>query len=290
MGPRVVIVTGASSGIGRATAHALARCGDALVLVARALGPLEDVAGECTVLGARSVEVRSVDVGSFQQVQDAVEQVLAAHGRLDAVVHCAGVVAYGRFEEVPVEVFDGVLRTNLLGSANVARAALRSMRARDAGTLVLIGSLIGEIGAPSMTAYAVSKWGLRALARRLQLENRDRPGVHVSCVSPGSVDTPIYRQAANYQGRVGRPPPPVVSPERVARKVVDVLDRPRKRAGVGSANVVLRLGFALTPGLFDALVGPLFRLAATGRDAVPMGSGNVLAPNPELNQLHSADP
>ena len=110
------------------------------------------------------------------------------------------------------------------------------MRERNAGTLVLIGSLIGYLAPPYMSAYAVSKWGVRGLARLLQVENVDRDGVHVCHLSPGGVDTPIYLQAANYLGWVGRPPPPVVSPERVARAALRLLDHPRPRIQVGPAN------------------------------------------------------
>ena len=201
------------------------------------------------------------------------------------MVHSAGTVAYGRFDEVPAEIWDRVIETNVLGAANVARAVLPAMRARDAGTLVLLGSVIGQIAVPSMSAYMVSKWALHALGRELQLDNRDRRGVRISVVALGSVDTPIYAQAANFQGRRGRPPPPVYSADTVARRVAQVLDRPRKRVNIGAANPVMRLGFTLTPGLFDLLVGPLFRAVAMGRSPVPDATGNVLAPVPEAERV-----
>jgi short-subunit dehydrogenase len=201
-------------------------------------------------------------------------------------VHCAGVAAYGRFEDVPAEVFDAVVSTLVSGSANVARAVLPRMRADDRGTLVLVGSVIGTIAAPTMSPYVVGKWGVRSLARELQLENRDRPGVHVTLVTPGGVDTPIYRQAANYSGRVGQPPPPVYSPERVARAIVRALDAPPRRLDVGVANPVMALGFALLPWLFDLLVGPLFAVAARGRERVAATPGNVLDPVAGGEDLH----
>ena len=245
---RVLLVTGASSGIGRAVAEAAASRGDTLVLVARAEGPLQAVADGCLARGAVDVTVETADVGDDAAVARVVTATLDRYGRLDAVVQSAGVVAYGRVEDVPVEVFDGVLRTNLLGSANLARHVVPVLRRQERGHLVLIGSVIGDIATPYMAAYAVSKWGIRALGRHLAIENRDLPDVHVSVVSPGGVDTPIYESAANYLGVPGRPPPPVTTPERVAKTVLRVLERPRDRRQVGLANNLMRGRFHPVPG------------------------------------------
>ena len=284
--PRVVVVTGASSGIGLAVAQQAALLGDHVVLVARDEASLDLAAKECERAGAASTLVVPTDVGDDDAVRRCVAQVLDRHGRIDAVVNSAGVVTYGRAEEVPQEVFDGVLRTNLVGSMNVARHVLPVLREQRHGSLVLIGSVIGHIAAPLMTPYAVSKWGVRALARQLQLENRDVGGVDISYVAPGGVVTPIYEQAGNYAGWAGRPPPPAVSPERVAKVVHDRLDDPRKRTQVGPANDFMRLGFSLLPGVYDVLVGPLLRLAALDatRPTAPH-AGNVLGSQPELNRL-----
>ena len=224
--PSVVLVTGASSGIGRATAQLAAQAGDHLVLVARGKAALEETAEECERAGAASTMVVPTDVGDDHAVARCVEQVIERHGRLDVVVSSAGVVAYGRVEDVPQEVFDGVIRTNLLGSANLARHVLPVLREQGHGSLVLVGSVIGHIGVPSMTAYVVSKWAIRALATQLQLENRDLPDVRITYVAPGGVDTPIYEQAANYAGFVGRPPPPVASPVRAAQQILRRVDHP----------------------------------------------------------------
>ena len=283
---RVVLVTGASSGIGLAAAREAAGHGDHVVLLARGAGPLEAAAQQCRDLGAASARVVAVNILDSAAVESDLDEVRRELGRIDVVIHSAGVVAYGRFEQVPAEVFDTVVRTNVLGSANVSRAVLPDMRERNSGTLVLIGSVIGHIAPPYMSAYAISKWAVRALARELKIENRDRSGVHVCIVSPGGVDTPIYLQAANYLGQVGRPPPPVVSPEKVARVALKLADRPRARVQVGVSNGLIAAGFALFPGVFDAIVTPLFVNAATDRRRpVGPGTGNVLASVPRDNRL-----
>jgi len=284
--PRVLLVTGASSGIGRAAARQAAARGDHLVLAARDERTLKETAIECDAAGAASTLVVPTDVGDDEAVAACIRQVLDRHGRLDGVAHCAGVVAYGRIEDVPPEVFEGVLRTNLLGSVTIARHVIPVLRDQGRGGLVLVGSIVGHLGVPGMSPYVVSKWGVRALARQLQLENRDEGEVSVSLVSPGGVLTPIYEQAANFSGWAGRPPPPVDSPEKVARVVLDRIDRPRKRTQIGLANNVMRFGFTFMPGVYDALVGPLFRLAANDlTQPLPPVFGNVLRSVPERNRL-----
>ncbi len=275
--PRVVLVTGASSGIGRAVAQEASRLGHHLVLMARTRWRLEQAADECRSLGAASVTTCAIDVADNAAVVSAVDELCQRLDAVDIVVQSAGVAAYGRFEELPVDVFDAVLATNVQGSANVVRAVLPRMRETDSGRIYLVGSVLGTIGVPEMSPYVVSKWAIRALARSLQLENRDRPGVHITLVTPGGVDTPIYRSAANFSGFEGRPPPPVYSPERVARAVVSTFANPPARLDVGVTNPVMTLGFTLMPKLYDALVGPLARRITKAKTRVPHSAGNVLS-------------
>ncbi|KRE92254.1 hypothetical protein ASG76_17530 [Nocardioides sp. Soil774] len=285
-GPRVVLVTGASSGIGEAVALQAAARGDHVVLVARGREALERVAADCERAGAGSTLVAPADMSDDDQVAAAVAAALAALGRLDVVVGSAGVVAYGRIDEVPVDVFDQVVATNLLGSVNLARHVLPVLRDQDDGALVLVGSLIGHISVPDMAAYVLSKWGVRALVRQLRVDNRDRPGVRFGYVAPGGVDTPIYRQAATYGDSVGMPPIPVDGPERVARRVLTVADRPWRGGQVGLSNDVIRFGFTALPWVYDRLVGPLFQVVAQDLVApVVRGPGNVLASRQEHNRL-----
>jgi NAD(P)-dependent dehydrogenase (short-subunit alcohol dehydrogenase family) len=284
---RVLVVTGASSGIGLEVTRAAARRGWDLVLVARGREALDAAATAAEDLGAASVAVEPLDVRDDDAVAAALERTVAAYGRIDALVHAAGVAAYGRVEDMPRDVFDAVVRTNLLGSVNVARHLLPVLRSQPGGgQLVLLGSVLGHLATPGMTAYAVSKWGIRALARQLQVENRDRDAVHVSYIAPGSVDTPIYETAANYLGALPNPPIPVTSPEHVAAVVLRLLDRPRAATQVGLANQVMRLGFSGLPWVYDALVGPLFDVLALDRDTPAAAwTGNVLAP---LTGAHAA--
>ncbi len=285
-GAPVVLVTGASSGVGLAVAMELARRGRRLALLARGEGPLEGAAEQCRALGAPSVTTLPLDVRDDGAVARAVNEVVRAEGRLDGVVNNAGVVAYGRLEELAAPLFDAVVETNLIGSANVLRHVLPHLRRQGSGSVVLVGSMIGHIAVPTMSAYTVSKWGVRALARQALVENRDMPGLHVSYVSLPGVDTPIYRQAAYAGGPAGQPPPVVWSAEKAGRFVAHVLEHPRPVTHGGAFDRVTRLGFAVLPRVFDAWVGPLFgRLAADRSDTLPPHEGNVLRSVPEGNHL-----
>jgi short-subunit dehydrogenase len=188
-----------------------------------------------------------------------VQEVLAAWGHLDLVIQSAGIAGYGLFTELPAAVFDQIIATNVLGTANVVRSVLPSMRSKNQGTVIMVGSIIGYIATPLMSAYTTSKWAVRGLLRTVQVENRDRPGVHICYLAPAGVDTPIYRLAANYSDREGQPPPPVLTPDEVAAAAFRLADRPRRTAQVGVANPLVITGFNLLPGLYDRLVTPLFR-------------------------------
>ncbi|OJF13333.1 short-chain dehydrogenase [Couchioplanes caeruleus subsp. caeruleus] len=272
----MVVLTGGSSGIGRAAARAFAARGDKLVLAARGLTDLQKVAADC----GGDVVVVPTDVSVRTQVDDLARVALDGFGRIDVWADTAAVMAYGRFEDLPPYVFDKVIATDLLGPANVARAALRVFRAQGHGTLILCSSLVGHVTAPSMSAYATAKWGLRALARTLRQETRDAPDIHVCQLVPGSVDTPIYTSAANYAGVVGRPPPPVDSAERLGAAVVRLADRPRRKLSVGAANRIVEFGFYGLPPVYDALVGPLMYRLGLSRRPAPADTGNVFASTP----------
>jgi NAD(P)-dependent dehydrogenase (short-subunit alcohol dehydrogenase family) len=280
------MIVGGSSGIGRATALEFARQGAAVTLVARGRPALESAAKECLGAGARSADVQVADVGDIDAVKAAVETTLADHGRIDVVVHAATVMAYGPLEALEERVFEQVIRTAIVGSFNVARAVLPAFRRQQQGALVFVSSLLASITAPTMGAYVTGKWGQLGLIRVLQQETRDADGITISAVAPGGVNTPIYYQAANVVGREGRPPPPVYSPERVARKVAHAVRRPRRLTQSGILNPVIITGFRVLPGVYDALVGPLLQVFGYSRKAADHHDGNVFSPRPERDETH----
>jgi len=284
-GRQVALITGASSGIGRATATLLARQGWDVGLLARSEDSLAEVAEECARAGVAVLTV-TADIGRHPEVDAAFQAAVDRFGMVTAVVQSAGVVGYGRFEDVPADIFDRVITTNLLGAANVARASLRHFHQVGGGRLVIVGSLLGKIAVPFMSPYVTSKWGVQALTRMLQIEARETPGIQISLISPGSVNTPAYSQAANYIGCEGRPPPPVDPPEKVAAAIVRSLRKPARERSVGIANHIVILGFRLLPAVFDVLVAPLMKVGGLSRRVIAPHEGSVLNPQPEGNAQH----
>lgn len=274
---KVVLIVGGTSGIGLATARRLVEQGAHVAVCARDADRVARVAAE---LGNGTLGLPG-DIRDGDDVRRVVAACRAEHGRLDAVVTTAQVMAYGSSEEVPLETFAAVHDVAVLGTLTLARAVLPVFRAQGGGSLVIVGSLLGEIAVPSLGVYCSAKWAQLCLARTLQLETRSERDIHVSVVAPGAIDTPIYRQAASYAGRHGSAPPPVLAPDTVARAIVRVLDRPRRLVHVGPANRLSVLGFRLLPGVYDRLAPLLVRRVVLRGPVVAQTHGNVHQPRPE---------
>ncbi|WP_214466288.1 SDR family NAD(P)-dependent oxidoreductase [Microbacterium flavescens] len=228
---QVVVITGASSGIGRATAYAYARRGARLVLASRSRAALETVADECRALGAQALVVPT-DVSAEGEVRALAAAAVGEFGRIDVWVGNAGTFSYGAFEQTPAAVFRQVLETNLMGQVHGARAALPYFRRQGSGALVLVASLYSRVSSPLVAPYVTSKWGLLGFAEVLRAELRGT-GIRVKVILPSTIDTPIYQHAANVTGRAVHALPPAASPGRVARSIVRAPARRRFATSVG---------------------------------------------------------
>jgi short-subunit dehydrogenase len=276
---QVVVITGASSGIGRETALRYASRNARLALASRSSETLEAVAEECRAAGAAEVIVRATDIADADQVQQLFDATVKQYGTVDIAAQCAATTAFGRFEDLPVEVFDGIVRTNLLGAANVARAALIHFQAEGTGHLVLVGSLLGVTAVPFQSAYVVSKFALHGLIRALRQENWEFPGIRVHGVYPGPVDTPVYATAGNYFGRAPRVAPTAVSPGTIVSAIVRATDRRRSsERQVGWMNRPAIAAYHLMPSVFDAVIGPFLRMVSFSSGPIESNSGNVFDP------------
>ncbi len=283
-GQQVVVITGASSGIGRGVAHAFAARRAIVVLAARSAETLAEVARECQERGARGLAVPT-DVSDEAAVQGLARRAVEEFGRIDVWVNAAAVWSYGRFEDTPGPVFRQIVDTTLFGQVHAARAVLPQFRSQGYGVLVNIASLYGRLASPYVAPYVTSKWGLLGFSEVLRQELRDAPGIAVCTILPSSVDTPIYRHAANYVGRQIRPLPPVTAPERVVAAVVRAVDRPKAEIIVGRAHHLGAWAHRLTPRLYDRLVGPLVNQFALQSIPSPAHDGNVFTPDPASNAL-----
>lgn len=251
----VVVVTGASGGIGRATVRELARRGARLGLIARDRASLEDVAAE---LPPDRALVVPCDVADDEAVSAAAAHVTEQLGPIDGWVNCAGVAGFGTVLSTPPADVRRLLDINIGGCLNGARAALPSMIACRHGVLVNVSSVLGIIPAPWVTPYCMSKSAVRTLSAGLRAELRRAGirGVSVCTVLPGAVDTPIWSTAANHTGRKVAPPPPVDAPERVARVIAARLRRPRPETVTGGIAVqLLVLAHRFAPGPVERALG-----------------------------------
>lgn len=224
------LVTGATEGIGRATALALGRAGYRVGLCARTTGRLDALATELRAAGIVAAAA-AADVGDPDQVAAAVRRTTDELGDIDVLVNNAGVLIARPVEELTLEDWDGTMRTNLRGLFLATRAVLPGMRRRRRGTIVNVASLAGRNGFAGGTAYAASKHGVLGFSRSLMLEVR-KDGVRVIAVCPGSVDTGMLRD----QPMLTSDPEKILRPEDVADTIVHALGLP-ERAMVSELDI-----------------------------------------------------
>lgn len=249
----VVVITGASSGIGRAAAQAFAREGACLVLAARREHLLNEVVRECGEQGGEAIAVRTdvTDAHAMELLARAAEQ---RFGRIDVWINNAGVTAIGRFERLPHDIFRQVIETNLFGCVNGARAALARFGVQGHGILINNASLNAYLPQPYASAYVTSGYAVRAFSDCLRTEWLDELGIAICTVLPAMIDTPFYQHAANYAGYPIRAMPPIYPAERVTDTLVSLAKSPRRESFVGANGKVMALLWKLAPALGNRLM------------------------------------
>ncbi|MBN9523161.1 SDR family NAD(P)-dependent oxidoreductase [bacterium] len=251
-GEQVVVLTGASSGIGRATAVELGRRGAAVVLAARSEDELRDAAEEVRAAGGRPLVVPT-DVADFAQVEHLARTAVAHFGRVDTWVNNASVSVYGTVEDAPVADIERVIQTDLLGAIYGMKVAAPLLKGQGGGTIVNVSSVLGRLSVPLQAAYCAAKHGVIGFADSLRLElARDGSGVAVCTLMPSSIDTPFFAHArARLGGKMPQPLPPAYDPQAVADAIVKLCERPQRDVIVGGAGRLFVLLHAVAPGLLD---------------------------------------
>lgn len=288
---QVVVIAGASSGIGRASALAFAAGGARVVCAARGRQALDTLVEEIRLAGGTGVAVPT-DVADPQAVRDLAAAAEERFGRIDTWVNNAAVSVYGRVEEISDEEFDRVLRVNFLGQVYGVRAALPALRRAGGGAVIGIASVEGVRAVPLHAPYTASKWALRGFydCLRIELAQEGAP-IAVTTILPAAIGTPFFEHARSKLGAMPKPPPPVYAPELVAEAVVHAAQHPRREVPVGGAAVGFFVGQRLSPALTDALLS-LRRLGAgTQRSDRPDdGVDNLDAPIDEPGHVRGTYP
>jgi short-subunit dehydrogenase len=282
---KVVVITGASSGAGRATAIEFAKHGAKLILASRNEHILEEVVKECEELGSLAISVIT-DVSDPKDVIALADAANDFGNKIDVWVNNAGVLALGEFDRTPIETHDQVIQTNLMGYLHGAHAVLPYFKKQGYGTLINNISIGGYLPVPYGAGYSASKFGLRGFSEALKAELYKWPDIHICDTFSAFLDTPGIQHAANYTGKIVRPAPPVYDPQRHAQTIVSLTENPKPAVMVGSFATLLRLAHAVLPTttlkIMSGVISSYFKIA----ESLPTTNGNLFNPVDYGTSIH----
>jgi NAD(P)-dependent dehydrogenase (short-subunit alcohol dehydrogenase family) len=278
---QVVVITGASSGIGLCTARHLAARGARVVVTARNAGALERLVREIEATGGHALAVPA-EVTSEEELRAVAEQAVERFGRIDTWINNAAVFIQGEVEDITREEFRRVIDVNLLGYINGSKHALEQMKRQGYGGIIQISSILGDRAAAFFSAYAASKAGIDGFSESLRVELWGKADIHISTLYLPPVDTPIYQHARGKFGTIPKPPPLIVDPQGVAEEIGKLAEKPRVTTAYGEmAPLFWVLGF-LPHHLADWI---FHRMADFTKTDIPDRGDNLDAPLPGEPQV-----
>jgi len=272
----IVVITGASSGIGRATALAFADAGAKVVLASRRELVLRQLAAEITGDGGTALAVPT-DVTDPEQVQHLANTARQTYGRIDVWVNNAAVSVLGQFEDIPLKDFRRVIETNVFGTVHGVRAVLPVFREQGSGVLINISSVVSRMPQPYASAYVASKRAVRALGMSLrqELALQHQRNIHVVTIMPATVDTPFFAHAANYTERNVTPPPPVNPATLVASTIVKAAQSPKREIYVGRGGRLIAAMMQLSPAITERVLATMIDKTHLGSEPATDTTGNL---------------
>jgi short-subunit dehydrogenase len=251
LGDQVVVITGASQGIGRETALQLAMSGASVVLAARNQEALDELAAQVERLGG-SAEPVVTDVADWEQVERLGQRAIERFGRIDTWVNNAAVSIYATVEQLEPEEMDRLVRVNLLGVMYGSKAAVSHMKSRGEGSIINVGSALSERAIPLQSAYVATKHAIQGFSEALRLELiHEGAGIEVVLILPSSINTPLFNFARSKLGVLPMPVPPVYEPRVVAQAICHAAEHGGREIVVGGWGKLLVLAQRLSPSLLD---------------------------------------
>jgi NAD(P)-dependent dehydrogenase (short-subunit alcohol dehydrogenase family) len=280
MNSKVVVVTGASGGIGRATAEAFAEQGTAVALLARGKSGLDAAAERVRELSGTPLAI-SVDTSDSDQVHAAADRVEQELGPIDVWVNVAFTSVFAPFDRIRPEEYRRVTEVSYLGYVYGTMAALERMKPRDRGTIVQVGSALAYRGIPLQSAYCGAKHAIQGFHEALRCELlHEHSGVHVTMVQMPAVNTPQFSWVLSRLPRHAQPVPPIYQPEVAARAVLYAADHPKRREyWVGASTAATLAANAIAPGLLDRYLARTgFKSQQTDQPRNPQQPENLWEP------------
>lgn len=276
---KVVVVTGATGGVGRATARLLGERGAAVALLARGETGLQAAARDVSEAGGRALPL-SVDVADHSALDAAARQVEDTLGPIDVWLNIAFATVFGPFTEISPEEFERVTRVTYLGFVWGTRVALAHMHGREHGTIVQAGSAMAYRGIPLQTAYSGAKHAIQGFTESLRCELlHENSPIRITMVQLPGLNTPQFDWAASKLDRHPRPVPPIYQPEVAARALVYAAEHPRRREyWVGGSTLLTLLANKIAPGLLDRYLARTGYQSQQVSDPPPTGTANLWEP------------
>ena len=275
-GDQVVVITGASAGIGRALVRRFARPSVRLALLARGEQGLHAAQSEAIKAGAQTIAIPT-DVAIAEQVFRAAEQVVQTWGKIDVWINNAMVTVFSPVADLQADEFDRVTQVTYHGAVWGTMAALHHMSVRNSGTIVQVGSALAHRSIPLQSAYCGAKHALRGFTDALRSELlHDRSGVRVTMIQLSAFNTPQFSWARNKLGRHPQPVAPIFQPELAAHAIYEAAMNPRREMWVGFPAVKAILGSRLIPGFLDRyLAGDAYNGQVTSEKTRPLNRDNL---------------